>query len=206
MKKIDAVSVEIENEPTTKGGKAVKRFVKILELGKHLKLVVKGRPAGAKFTEGGLCYVKPLRLDKKHSLKKEAVLIKKAGLKKAGSFVFGHSTVGYEGKIDGIDLSECLLAIADHYRNEGKLDELKSIAQSGGAFSVKEKLDLRMEYLARLESPVQITIYTDKSGHLPDDVARQPVIFGENSFTPDEIKTIAHAESARVNDAGNKGK
>lgn len=171
--------------------------IKALILAKCFKLVIKGKPVGAKFRQGGLCFIEPVNIDEMGA-PRQAVLIRAGKFKRVKSFVFEHSTVGYKYLYRGPKLQECLHAIANNLSKE----EFAEIAKTGAVFTAEEAEGLgnfiRDPYSQTC--PVKITIYEDKSGRLPQDIASQNVKFKGVEFTPDQISSIARAESLRIDE------
>ncbi len=171
--------------------------IKALVLAKYFKLVVKGKPVGAKFRQGGLCFVEPVNINEMGA-SREAVLIRAGKFKRVKSFVFEHSTVGYRYVYRGPKLQECLNAISQTLSSE----ELSDFLNTGAVFTAEEAEGLgnfiRNPYSETC--PVKITIYKDKSGSLPPDIASQNVKFKGVEFTPDQIASVARAENCRINE------
>ena len=79
--------LEEKVEETKPEVKKVNRDVKALVLAKCLKIVVKGKPAGARFRQGGLCFVEPVSIDEIGAVN-DAKLIRAGKFRKIKSFIY----------------------------------------------------------------------------------------------------------------------
>lgn len=151
---------------------------RILKLASCLKLVKNGKPAGERFF-GGACFIEPVKIDQMCA-DQDVKIIRKAKLKKIKSFTYHHSTIGYKGKYLGPKIEECIFAVIDNLSSE----ELSDIYKNGGAFSVKQGVGLTAEDMENLTTPVVITVYKDKSGKLPADIANQNIKYKNDEYQP----------------------
>ncbi len=202
MKREDVV-LEEKVEETKPEIKKVNRDVKALVLAKCLKIVVKGKPAGARFRQGGLCFVESVSIDAVGAVN-DAKLIRAGKFRKLKSFIYEHSTCGWRFVYRGAKISEVLHAISGELSKE----EMGRIARNGAVFTVEEREGLgsfiRDPYSETC--PVKVTIYEDKSGKLPNDILAQNIKFKGQEFTPDEVSKIATAEVSRTNISAGKSK
>lgn len=156
---------------------------RILKLATCIKLVKNEKLDHRRFSRGCICYVEPVEISSMCCLK-DVKPIKKATLKLIKSFKYHHSTVGYKGKYVGPKVDECMFAILENLSTQ----QVKEMYNEGIAFSVKEISGLSFEDMQNLTTTVEIKVYKDKSGKIPDEILAQPVKYSGREFAPEEIK------------------